>query len=103
MKRLKGYLNFAYVDGEAQYCTEDHPLEINICGDMMSGKEFYEHVDSTYIIDYDGILGDVYVNGYKSNLGLSHKGLHQGDFMVDGETWLELCDEFDIEVEWCNK
>ena len=103
MKRLKGYLNFAYIDGEVQYYTEDHQLELNLCGKVMSGKEFYEYVDSGCITNYDGILADVYINGYKSNLGLTHKYLHQGGFMVDGESWLELCDEFDIEVEWCNK
>lgn len=103
MKKLKGYLNFIYADDEMKYSTEEHPLEVNTCGDVMSGREFYELVDTGCIIDYDGILADVYVNGYKSNLGLFHNGLHQGAFMADGETWLELCDEFDIEVEWCNK
>ena len=26
-----------------------------------------------------------------------------GDFIVDGPTWLDICDEFNVEVEWCNK
>ena len=102
-KRLKGYMNFAYVENDLQYYIEDHPMELNIIGDVMTGKEFYETVNTGCIMDSDGILADVYINGYKSNLGLTHKYLHQGGFMVDGESWLELCDEFDIEVEWCNK
>jgi hypothetical protein len=60
-------------------------------------------VDGGSIIDYDGILGEVYINGYESNLGLAHRGLRQGGFLVDGPTWLKLCCEYDIEVEWCNK
>ena len=105
----KGRITFIYANGEIQYSTEDYPKEMlefyeeRICGDMMSGVEFYEDVDCGGIIDYDGILGDVFVNGYKSNLGLCHRGLCQGYFIVDGDTWLDICDEFDVEVEWCNK
>ena len=105
----KGYMRFAYIDGEIQYFKKDYPkdmldiYEVPICGDLMSGKEFYEHVDGTYIIDYDGSMSDVFIDGYRSNLGLHHKGLSQGHFLVDGPTWLDICDEFDVEVEWCNK
>ena len=104
-----GRITFIYADGEIKYSTEDYALEMldfyeeRICGDMMSGKEFYEDVDCGGIIDYDGMLGEVFVNGYKSNLGLCHKGLFQGHFIVDGSTWLDICDEFNVEVEWCNK
>ena len=105
----KGTITFAYVDDEIKFFTEDYPAAMKdmyaqvICGDMMSGNDFYECVDGGGIIDYDGSLGDVYVNGYKSNLGLFHRGLCQGHFIVDGPTWLDICDEFDVEVEWCNK
>jgi len=105
----KGTITFAYVGDDIKYFTEDYPAETKdmfyqvVCGDMMSGKDFYECVDGGCIIDYDGSLGDVYVNGYKSNLGLYHRGLCQGHFLVDGQTWLDICDEFDVEVEWCNK
>lgn len=71
--------------------------------DLMSGKKFYENVDSGCLIDYDGHIADVYINGYKSNLGLYHKGICQGDFIVDGDTWLEICEEFNVEVNWANK
>lgn len=74
-----------------------------ICGDIMSGKDFYEDVDCGGIIDYDGCIGEVYIDGYVSNLGLHHRGLLQGGFPVDGPTWLGLCKDHDIEVEWCNK
>lgn len=105
----KGTITFAYIDGDIKFFTEDYPVDITelfertICGDMMGGKEFYECVDGGCIMDYDGSLGDVYINGYKSNLGLFHRGLCQGYFIVDGPTWLDICDEFNVEVEWCNK
>lgn len=105
----KGVITFIYSEGEIKYTTEDYKPEMldfyekKIYGDLMSGKEFYECVDGGCIIDYDGILGEVFVNGYVSNLGLCHRGLCQGYFIVDGETWLDICDEFDVEVEWCNK
>ena len=106
----KGTMTFGYVDGEVKFFTEDYPegmeemFECIICGDVMSGKEFYKCVDGGGIIDYDGTLGGVYVNGYKSNLGLMHKGVCQGHFIVDGQTWLDICEDFGcVEVEWCNK
>jgi hypothetical protein len=105
----KGTITFGYINGEIKFFTAEYPKEYEemysevICGDMMSGKDFYECVDGGGIIDYDGCIGNVYVNGYKSNLGLFHRGLCQGHFIVDGPTWLDICDEFDVEVEWCNK
>lgn len=105
----KGYLKFIYADNTLQYVTREYPqdmldlYETNIYGTLMSGQQFYEYVDDTSIINYDGTLADVFVNGYESNLGLHHKGLSQGEFPVDGPTWLDLCDEFNIEVNWCNK
>ena len=105
----KGTITFGYIDDEIKFFIEDYPAEMKemyaqfVCGDMMSGKDFYEVVDGGGIIDYDGMLGNVYVNGYQSNLGLFHGGLCQGRFIVDGPTWLDICDEFDVEVEWCNK
>lgn len=71
--------------------------------DLMTGKNFYKDVDNTSLIDYDGSIADVFVDGYLSNLGLAYKGMCQGDFLVDGEVWLELCDEYDIKVNWANK
>ena len=77
----------------------DHSL----IGDLMRGHAFLNAVEEGYLIDYDGSLGKVYICGYESNLGLSCNMLHQGDFQVDGDTWKQLCDEFDVMVEWCNK
>ena len=71
--------------------------------DLMSGEEFYEHVDGGGFIDYDGSIVHVFINGYDSNLGLYHRGICQGKFIVDGDTWLELCKEFKVEVNWANK
>ncbi len=69
----------------------------------MSGKDFYECVNDGGFIDYDGSLADVFVDGYASNLGLSHRGLHQGDFMVDGITFQRICQSHNVEVNWANK
>ena len=107
--KSKGWMNFVYREDTIQCHKEDYPYymegmrEVTICGDLMDGKKFYEHVDSGCIIDYDGGIGHVFVDGYDSNLGLSHAGLEQGGFLVDGETWLDICDEFTVEVEWCNR
>lgn len=100
---VKGTMTLALLENEICYSTHENPINCVICGDLMTGKEFYEDVDCGGIIDYDGCLGEVFINGYRSNLGLCHRGLCQGGFIVDGPTWLDLCNDFNIEVEWCNK
>ena len=105
----KGYMCFAYIDNDIKYFKEDYPkdmaefYEVNTCGDFMSGKEFYEQVNDRCLINYDGSISYIFVDGYRSNLGLCHEGMRQGDFLVDGPTWLDICDVFEVEVVWCNK
>lgn len=80
--------------------------EINtqkVIGELMSGEEFYEHVDCGAITDYGGVISDIWVDGYISNLGLCHNGLCQGKFLVDGDMWLDICREYYVTVEWCNR
>lgn len=103
MKKLYGYLHFAYIDSTVAGVLEEHPMELNVIGTLMSGKEFYENVDSGLITNNDGLLGGVYINNLQSNLGLVHNDFYEGSFMVDGEMWLNICEEYDVEVEWCNK
>ena len=100
----KGEIIYCYRKGNIQYATFPKDCcEITIIGDLISGKNFYDDVDNGCITDYDGLLGHIFINGYKSNLGLAHKGLMQGSFLVDGETWLNICKNNKVEVEWCNK
>ena len=105
----KGRIIFVFSDDEMKYFKEDYEehmldfYERRICGDLMRGKDFLEDVDGGCIMDYDGVLSEVFVDGYRSNLGLCHRGLCQGGFIVDGDTWLDICEEFNVEVEWCNK
>ena len=107
--KSKGYLNFAYREDGLQYLVNEYPKEfldmheMTLIGDLMDGKQFYERVDDGCIIDYDGSLSHVFVDGYISNLGLCHGDLCQGGFLVDGPTWLDICEEFKVEVEWCNR
>ena len=104
-----GYMSFMYDRGDLGIMRDDYDIlwqEMNsreTIGDIYTGKDFYNLVDDSCIINYDGNMSVVYVDDCLSNLGLAHKGLTQGKFMVDGDTWLSLCDEFDIKVEWCNK
>ena len=71
--------------------------------DLMSGEEFLESVQNGFFIDYDGHIADVFVDGYLSNLGLATDNLTQGKFLVGPEVWSEICDEFEVEVNWANK
>lgn len=105
----KGYMFFVqslYETGVIQKDYEPWEVEMHKCkviGDLMTGEEFYADVDDRYIMDYDGTMAYVWADGYITNLGLCHKGLCQGEFLVDGDMWLDICSRYDIVVEWCNK
>ena len=71
--------------------------------DLFDGEKFLENVEDGCIIDYDGSISDVFVDGYVSNLGLATDNLTQGKFLVDAEVWKDICDEFKVEVNWANK
>lgn len=71
--------------------------------DLFSGEEFLEMVLDKSIIDYDGSINNVYVDGRLSNLGLCAGDLESGNFLVDENTWRYLCKQFKIEVDWCNR
>ena len=70
---------------------------------IMDGVEFLKAVDSGCFIDYDGSIANVFVDGYISNLGLAHKGICQGKFLVNKEIWMDICEDFKVEVNWANK
>lgn len=90
-------------DGTIAHWDIDREMHYFSIYDLMSGEEFYESVDDGCFIDYDGSIVNVFINGYDSNLGLYHKGICQGDFIVDGDTWLDICKKFKVKVNWANK
>jgi hypothetical protein len=72
--------------------------------DLYSGEEFLDLVRDCCIMNYDGSVADVFVDGYKSNLGLySENGFECGAFKVDEELWLHICDNYKVEVNRANK
>lgn len=108
----KGFIKFLYNGEEARISSRTKKYnemekdfhKITIYGDMFSGEEFAEMVECGGIMDYDGILGYVLINGYDTNLGLyCPPDFAQGEFAVDLKTWRDLCKKYDIKVEWCNK
>lgn len=70
---------------------------------LMSGQEFLEAVQNGCLTNYDGSVAQVFVDGYISNLGLfTEDGFQCGDFTVDEELWLQICDNYKVEVNWVN-
>lgn len=70
---------------------------------LMDGMEFLNAVLDGSIMDYDGTLSDIFVDGYKSNLGLAAEGLEQGEFLVDENLFKQICEQYKVEVNWANK
>lgn len=107
----KGTITFAYskADGVIHHIHDyDTEMEKEMYSKvtifkLFSGEDFLEMVDDGSIIDYDGSISDIFVNGYESNLGLAHKGICQGKFIVDKDQFLDFCKEFKVEVSWANR
>ena len=70
---------------------------------LMSGSRFLSLVDNTCIMDDDGLISEVIVDGFISNLGLSHKDFSQGEFLVTYDVWKNICNNHDVVVNWANK
>ena len=71
--------------------------------DLFDGKEFLEDVRNKCIIDYDGSLEHIFVNGFESNLGLASNDFCQGKFLVMEDVFEELCEEYNIKVDWAGR
>lgn len=102
LRREKGYIR------DDAFCEEvvEHMYRHNFTKDiydLIGGKEFLENVQEGYFMDYDGTVADVFVDGYISNLGLVTNNLTKGKFLLSAEMWKEICDEFNVEVNWANK
>lgn len=78
--------------------TLKHPVY-----NLMTGSEFLDAVRNDCIMDDDGTLSDIFVDGYRTNLGLDEAGLSQGGFLVSGKIFEQLCDEHEVLVNWANK
>lgn len=113
-KRIKGKIYFYLKDGQLKYDIVDYAnkdsLYVKLHGGnefevycLMEGKEFTDDVECGGFIDYDGSIAGIYVDGYKSNLGIWDKGIHQGQFCLGLEDFRKLCERFKVEVNWANK
>lgn len=71
--------------------------------DLISGIDFLNDVLSGCISNYDGFINRIYVDGYISNLGLFTGTFSDGEFLVDEETFRQICQEHKVEVDWANK
>jgi len=90
-----------YTDEEKLFVNM-HPTEYTIY-DLMSGENFADNVRYGGFIDYDGNIAQIFVNDYKSNLGIWDYGIHQGEFCVGLYDFRRLCEDYKIEVNWANR
>jgi hypothetical protein len=72
--------------------------------DLMDGKEFIQDVENGCFTNDDGWINAIYVDGYKSNLGIAEGNLQSGELLMDGESFRDLCEDFEeVKVDWVNK
>ena len=71
---------------------------------LMSGKKFLKQVLEGYFMDGDGSICEIFIDGFKSNLGLFTDKLISGEgCLLDEDSWKKLCDIYNVEVNWANK
>ena len=70
---------------------------------LMRGSDFAHDVDAGCLIDYDGYVKNVFINGFKTNISLSHNGLSNDRFGVNKYIWDNLCRNNEVYVDWINK
>lgn len=70
---------------------------------LMNGSDFAHDVDAGCLIDYDGYVKNVFINGFKTNIRLSHNGLSTDRFGVNKYIWDNLCRNNEVYVDWINK
>ena len=71
--------------------------------DLIDGKEFLENVRNRLITNDNSTLSHIFVNGLESNLGLASADFCQGNFLVMEDVFEELCEEYDIKVDWAER
>ena len=71
--------------------------------ELYKGKDFLEKIESKDIIPCTGEILNIFIDGYVSNLGLHYKGLSQGRFLVDKETFLKICKNHEVKINWAKK
>lgn len=71
--------------------------------DLIDGLEFAKSVEESCFMDYDGSIVAIYVDGYKSNLGIFSTNLKQGLFLLSLDAFKEICANHKIEVNWANR
>ena len=104
MKWLSDIPNLQDYEEAIEYLKEEVQLDNTyMIADLMDGIEFLEDVLDGSFMDYDGTLAEIFVDGYKSNLGLAAGGIEQGKFLVDENVFRMICEEYKVEVNWANK
>jgi len=99
-----GYIETSYkeyTDAEKSFVNM-YPTEYEIY-DLMSGIDFADNVECGGFIDYDGSIAQIFVDDYKSNLGIWDHGIHQGKFCLGQYDFRKLCEKYNIEVNWANR
>lgn len=93
--------NIAQMNGVSEENVQDY-YTFNV-GELYEGKEFLRMISEKGIINSDGELIRIFLDGYLTNLGIASNDFYQGNFLVMEDVFEELCEEHDILVEWANK
>lgn len=107
--KTKGEMIFVYEGKNLESYTRDYKEEYEMfmadknIYTLFDGKEFILQIESGCIMNYDGSIANIFVDEYDSNLGLFCNNFVDGHFLVNKKVFLDLCENYKIEVNWANK
>ena len=76
-------------------CTTEYEIH-----NLMSGEDFLKKVAKGKLSHADGIVAQVFVDGYRSNLRLTVGDFIDNYFIVDEVVWKSICKDHKVEVNW---
>ena len=89
----ENYVNYIY-DSKFTFTTTN----------LISGKKFLRLVLSERYNNDNGLITEIFVNGFKSNLGLITDKFVSGEgCLLDEDVWKDMCNKYNIEVNWKSK
>lgn len=101
---IEQHVNDTCIDDDMKKAISTQMQEsLTFEGDIFEGHEFSDDIKSGCITDYDGFIGCIVVNGYKSNLGIISDDFMQGDCLVSLEVFEGICKQNDVSVVWHNR
>lgn len=67
---------------------------------LMNASDFLKQVDGYYLTNKNCKIAYIMVDGFRSDIGLNHKGIDQGEQKLNKNQLKRLCKHYKVTVLW---